>query len=60
MKATDLRMKRLAGYLKPLGYGVIILPDHGQQYVEKGDTKDGYGTYMPEDCQVLCGGYNAS
>ena len=57
LKATDARLKRLVEHLKPLGYGIIILADHGQHDVpgaEEGELKGTHGTDMQEDCLVPC------
>lgn len=57
LQATDARLKRLVEHLKPLGYGIIILSDHGQHDItEPGvpGTTGGHGTDMPEDCLVPC------
>ena len=57
LKETDARLKKLAGHLKPLGYGIIILSDHGQHDVEApsgSGHKGSHGTDMPEDCLVPC------
>jgi predicted AlkP superfamily pyrophosphatase or phosphodiesterase len=57
LKDTDARMKRLVEHLKPLGYGVVILADHGQQDVADptpGGLKGSHGTDRPEDCLVPC------
>lgn len=57
LRATDARVKRLVEHLKRLGYGVLILADHGQHDVV-GPREDGmrglHGTDMPEDCLVPC------
>jgi len=57
LRATDARLKRLVEHLRPLGYGVVILADHGQHDVTelslKG-LKGSHGTDMPEDCLVPC------
>jgi predicted AlkP superfamily pyrophosphatase or phosphodiesterase len=57
LKATDARLKRLVDHLKPLGYGVIILADHGQHDASDpapGEYKGIHGTDAPEDCLVPC------
>jgi len=47
----------LVEHLKPAGYGIVILADHGQHDVAK-PSRDGkkgsHGTDMPEDCLVPC------
>ena len=54
LRETDARLRRLVTGLKPLGYAVIILADHGQHDVP-GDGKNGsHGTDSPEDCLVPC------
>ena len=57
LKATDARLKRLTGHLRPLGYGIVILSDHGQHDVTDPATeelKGTHGTNAPEDCLVPC------
>ena len=57
LRETDERLKRLAGRLKPLGYGIIILADHGQHDVtdsSEGELGGTHGTDMSEDCLVPC------
>jgi len=57
LRETDGRLKRLVDCLKPLGYGVIILADHGQHDVtdEPESSKRGnHGTDSSEDCLVPC------
>jgi predicted AlkP superfamily pyrophosphatase or phosphodiesterase len=63
LQATDRRLQRLVMHLKPLGYGVIILADHGQHdIVDDGDENDhsttslkgGHGSDSDQDCQVPC------
>ena len=54
---TDARLLRLVEQLGPLGYGVIILADHGQHDAEPVETvslKGTHGTESPEDCLVRC------
>ena len=54
---TDARLRRLVQHLTPLGYGVIILADHGQHDIldAKEDEKHGgHGTDSDEDCLVPC------
>ncbi|OGO20303.1 MAG: hypothetical protein A2Z14_18440 [Chloroflexi bacterium RBG_16_48_8] len=53
----DTRMKELVEYLRPLGYGIIILSDHGQHdlpVISPKGNKGGHGTDSPEDCLVPC------
>ena len=57
LRETDTRLKRLVGNLKPLGYGVIILSDHGQHDVPDappGEHKGNHGSDSDEDCLVPC------
>ncbi len=57
LRATDARLKRAVAHLKPLGYGVIILADHGQHdIVDDPSTKlkGGHGSDSDTDCQVPC------
>ena len=57
LRDTDARVLRLVERLGPLGYGVIILADHGQHDAEPGETvslKGTHGTESPEDCLVPC------
>jgi predicted AlkP superfamily pyrophosphatase or phosphodiesterase len=57
LKETDVRLARLVEHLKPLGYGVVILSDHGQHDVTEpsiGGYKGSHGTDRPEDCPVPC------
>ncbi len=57
LKETDARLKRLVEHLKPLGYGIIILADHGQHDAinpAPGEHKGLHGTDAPEDCLVPC------
>jgi predicted AlkP superfamily pyrophosphatase or phosphodiesterase len=57
LKDTDIRLKRLVKHLKPLGYGIIILSDHGQHDVidnKENELKGSHGTDMPADCNVPC------
>lgn len=49
---TDDRLRRLVDALVPLGYGVIILADHGQHDTEKG--RGSHGTEADEDSLVPC------
>jgi len=57
LRDTDARLLRLVERLGPLGYGVIILADHGQHDAEPGESgslKGTHGTESPEDCLVPC------
>ena len=57
LRETDVRLKTLVEHLKPMGYGVIILSDHGQHDVtgpSMGKLKGSHGTDRPEDCLVPC------
>lgn len=57
LRETDGRLERLTRHLKPAGYGVIILSDHGQHDVPDapdGQNKGDHGTDAPEDCLVPC------
>ncbi|MDP7741801.1 MAG: alkaline phosphatase family protein, partial [Lentisphaeria bacterium] len=57
LKGTDARMLRLVEHLKPLGYGIVILADHGQhdvtEFADEGILGI-HGTDSPEDCLVPC------
>ncbi len=57
LRATDARLERLVARLCPLGYGVIILADHGQHDLAT-PTPQGlrgsHGSDSPEDCLVPC------
>ncbi|MGC9521272.1 MAG: alkaline phosphatase family protein [Anaerolineae bacterium] len=57
LRETDARLERMARHLKPLGYGVIILADHGQHdIVDDPSTtlKGGHGMDRDEDRLVPC------
>ncbi len=57
LQETDLRLGRLVVALKPLGYGVIILADHGQHDIVDDPTttlKGGHGQDRDEDRLVPC------
>jgi predicted AlkP superfamily pyrophosphatase or phosphodiesterase len=54
LRETDARLKRLVADLKPLGYAVIILADHGQHDNAGPGLKGTHGTDVPEDCLVPC------
>ena len=57
LKETDTRLVRLVEHLKPLGYGIVILADHGQhdvtEFADEGILGI-HGTDSPEDCLVPC------
>ena len=57
LRRTDGRLKRLIQHLKPLGYGIIVLSDHGQHDLTKakaGEKKGGHGKDRPKDRLVPC------
>ena len=57
LRETDARLKRLVEHLKPLGYGVVILADHGQYDViepSEAGLRGSHGTDTPEDSVVPC------
>lgn len=57
LKGTDVRLRLLVEHLKPLGYGTLILADHGQHEVSDpsaGELKGSHGTDRPEDRLVPC------
>ena len=57
LRDTDARLKRLVGHLAPLGYGILILSDHGQHDLdesEPGGKRGGHGEDRPEDRLVPC------
>ena len=56
LRETDARLERLAERLGPLGYGVVILSDHGQhdQTDPAAMKKGGHGTDSDADCLVPC------
>jgi predicted AlkP superfamily pyrophosphatase or phosphodiesterase len=57
LRETDARLETLIDHLKPLGYGVIILADHGQHDVpdaSEGEHRGSHGTDRPEDRLVPC------
>jgi predicted AlkP superfamily pyrophosphatase or phosphodiesterase len=57
LKGTDERISRLVSTLKPLGYGNIIVSDHGQHDVPdapEGEHRGTHGTNSDIDCQVPC------
>jgi len=56
LRATDARLREVVRRLKPLGYGILILSDHGQHDVTDHPSgfKGLHGTDSPEDCLVPC------
>ncbi|NLS75912.1 MAG: hypothetical protein GXY76_01490 [Chloroflexi bacterium] len=57
LQGTDRRLSRLSERLKPLGYAIVILSDHGQHDIvdpATGATKGTHGSEMDEDCLVPC------
>ena len=57
LRETDARLSALVAHLTPLGYGVIILADHGQHDIvgaAEGEKKGGHGTGSDEDSLVPC------
>lgn len=57
LRDTDTRLKRLVEFLKPYGYAVIILSDHGQHDIpdpEPGGLRGGHGSDSDQDCLVPC------
>ena len=56
LQATDRRLNLLAGRLGRLGYGLLILADHGHHDVDEPSLalKGTHGTDSPEDCLVPC------
>ncbi len=57
LKATDARLKKVIEHLKPMGYGIVVLADHGQHDVINplpGEHKGLHGTDQPEDRLVPC------
>ena len=57
LRETDARLARLVERLTPLGYGVLILADHGQHDLNALDPnakQGGHGTDTPEDRLVPC------
>lgn len=52
---TDNNLKHLVETLQPMGYGIIILADHGQHDIVADTTthmKGGHGSDSDQDCQV--------
>ncbi|MBN1583025.1 MAG: alkaline phosphatase family protein [Anaerolineae bacterium] len=57
LRDTDARLKRLVETLKPAGYMVIILSDHGQHDIpdpQPGGLRGGHGSDSDQDCLVPC------
>lgn len=57
LQESDARVQRLAECLSALGYGTLILADHGQHDVpdpEPGGLRGSHGTDSAEDCLVPC------
>ena len=55
LRETDERLKRLSTHLTALGYGIIVLADHGQHDVERDARMTGsHGSDCDEDCLVPC------
>lgn len=57
LRETDARLRRLVEHLRPRGYGIIILADHGQHDIVDDPTttlKGGHGSDSDQDCQVPC------
>jgi len=57
LRETDARLERVIQRLRPLGYGVLVLSDHGQHDVDDpavAPLKGLHGTDSPEDCLVPC------
>lgn len=57
LRETDRRLREMVAYLKPLGYGLIILADHGQHDIvddPSATLKGGHGSDRDEDRQVPC------
>ena len=60
LQDTDSNLKQLVNCLSPMGYGVLILADHGQHDIGDGDIADvhstqmkgGHGSDSDIDCQV--------
>jgi len=57
LRETDVRLRRLVEHMVPLGYGVIVLADHGQHDIvgaKEGEHHGGHGTDSDQDCLVPC------
>jgi predicted AlkP superfamily pyrophosphatase or phosphodiesterase len=55
LRETDERLQRLSAHLIALGYGIIVLADHGQHDVEKdGRITGSHGTDCDADSLVPC------
>ncbi len=57
LRASDVRVKKLAAHLTRLGYGLLVLADHGQHDVPEapeGANKGSHGSDIREDCLVPC------
>ena len=57
LRDCDARLKRMVTHLKGLGYGIIILADHGQHDVvdpEPGGMRGMHGSDSDIDCRVPC------
>jgi predicted AlkP superfamily pyrophosphatase or phosphodiesterase len=54
LRDTDLRLMRLVSHLAGLGYGILVLADHGHHDVDEPSLglKGTHGTDSPEDCLV--------
>jgi predicted AlkP superfamily pyrophosphatase or phosphodiesterase len=55
LRETDNNIKALVDHLYPMGYGVMILADHGQHDIVDDPTtqmKGGHGSDSDQDCQV--------
>ena len=60
LRDTDSNLKQLVESLVPLGYGILILADHGQHDIDDGNIADnkktekkgGHGSESDIDCQV--------
>jgi hypothetical protein len=62
LRETDARLRRLVEGLAPLGYGVVVLADHGQHDVVEPDNPRFLGTHgtdSDEDCLVPCTWFGA-
>jgi hypothetical protein len=57
LRETDARLRKLVEHLISLGYGVILLADHGQHDIvgaKEGEYHGGHGTDSDQDCLVPC------